>query len=287
MARGCTYKLIISGPKTSRTYELAVGTTIIGRNPDSDLRLVHSLVSRQHARLDCTPMACRITDLGSMNGSYVNGARVPPDTPAQLAHNAVVRIGPFKLTLTVQSCWLADYLPGIYQRDSLQELYHTDFLDRFLALFESILIPIEWNVDNFDLYLDPRTAPADFFPWLASWFDVTFDPTWSESQRRQLLAEAGKIYARRGTARALRQVLGIYTGCEPREIEIDDGQDQAPFSFTVKLPLRESDTDQMFREGLEVLIDAHKPVHTTCELEFAGQGTLKNGRIDQQNPGPL
>ena len=73
--------------------------------------------------------------------------------------------------LTIQSQKLIQYLPGIY---------HTEFMARFLGLFESILTPIEWNVDNFYLFLNPGTAPTGFIPWLAQWFDIVFESVWTE-----------------------------------------------------------------------------------------------------------
>ena len=134
---------------------------------------------------------------------------------------------------------------------------------RFLALFESILAPIEWNVSNFDLYLHAGTAPLSFLPWLASWFGVTFDSTWSEAQRRTLLAEACQIYARRGTRWALARVLEIYAGHAP-EI-VDQAEAQTPFTFTVRLPARRREIN---RELLQRIIDANKPAHTSYTLEF-------------------
>ena len=70
---------------------------------------------------------------------------------------------------------LLSYLPGIY---------HTEFMSHFLAIFEAVLFPVEWQIDNFDLFLDPGTAPRNFLPWLANWFDIVFDSTWSEAQQR-------------------------------------------------------------------------------------------------------
>ncbi len=148
----------------------------------------------------------------------------------------------------------------------LPEIYHTgahSFITRFLALLESILAPIEWNIDNFDLYLDPKTAPAFFLPWLANWFVITFDESWSEHARRQLLLEAQHIYPRRGTAWALRRVLEIYTGVSP-EIN-DQEQSLEPFTFMVRFPLREQ---QVNRAAIERIINANKPAHTTYSLIF-------------------
>jgi phage tail-like protein len=134
---------------------------------------------------------------------------------------------------------------------------------RFLGVFESIATPIEWTADNFDLFLHPGTAPIGFLSWLANWFEMTFDPTWSEAQRRAFLTEAHQIYARRGTRWALSRVLEIYTGQTP-EI-VDQGDDLQPFAFIVRLPLP---ADGLKRELVERIIDANKPAPTTYTLEF-------------------
>lgn len=148
----------------------------------------------------------------------------------------------------------------------LPDIYHTDpdsFLIRFLALLESILAPIEWNIENFDLYLDSKITPMPFLPWLANWFEITFDDNWNETSQRQLLAEAHRIYPRRGTVWALRRILEIYTGVRP---DIDDqSSDLEPFTFTVRFPLREQ---QVNRTALERIINANKPAHTNYNLLF-------------------
>jgi len=156
--------------------------------------------------------------------------------------------------MTVQSQKLIQYLPGIY---------HTEFMARFLGLFESILTPIEWNVDNFDLFLNPGTAPVSFIPWLAQWFDITFESVWTESQRRALLKDAHLIYARRGTRWALSRVIEILTGYKPTIV--DEGDNLPDFTFKVILPLSASHIN---REMIERLVDANKPAHTMYTLEF-------------------
>lgn len=147
------------------------------------------------------------------------------------------------------------YLPDIYY------LNGTDFIARFLALLESVLAPIEWNVDHFYLYLDPKTSPPDFLPWLANWYEIVFDDSWSVASQRTLLQEAHRIYRRRGTTWALRRVLEIYTGVAP---EIDDkNRNLDPFTFTVRIPLSEREVN---RTMLEHIINMSKPAHTTYTL---------------------
>lgn len=149
------------------------------------------------------------------------------------------------------------YLPDIYWDKE------NTFIARFLALLESILSPIEWNIDNFYLYLDPLTAPASFLPWLANWYEITFDASWSETQMRALLQEAHQIYQLRGTAWALSRVLEIYTGVKP---EIDDtNKNLAAYTFSIHIPMREREVN---RAMIEHIIDVNKPAHTTYTLIF-------------------
>ena len=78
-------------------------------------------------------------------------APVEPTPPPPPVIEPVEDDYPMPPGLSMYSRQLLQFLPGIY---------HTDFMSRFLAVFESILMPIEWNIDNFDLYLDPGSAPS-------------------------------------------------------------------------------------------------------------------------------
>jgi len=69
----------------------------IGRAADSDLVLDHIQISRRHARVRWDGRQYLISDLGSTNGTYVNGERIQE---APLTENARVQIGPFHFTFT-------------------------------------------------------------------------------------------------------------------------------------------------------------------------------------------
>lgn len=150
-----------------------------------------------------------------------------------------------------------EYLPDLYRSS------YNSFIARFLALLESIMAPIEWNVDNFDLFLDPKTAPPAFFSWLGNWFNLDFDETWSIESQRQLLIEAHQLYQRRGTAWAMRRVLEIYTN---KKVEIDDqNENLEPFTFFVKIHAVEKNIN---RNAIERLVNRYKPAHTSYSLLF-------------------
>ncbi len=147
----------------------------------------------------------------------------------------------------------------------LPEIYDSDFMHRFLALLESIYGPIEMTVDNFDLFLDSGTAPGDFLPWLANWFDFAFDHTWTDAQKRLFLKDAHLIYARRGTKWSLERMLEIYTGVTP--IIDDAAESHDPHHFTINIPLP---TRELNLSTLERLIDLCKPAHTVFKLRTKG-----------------
>ncbi|HEX5854330.1 MAG TPA: FHA domain-containing protein [Thermoanaerobaculia bacterium] len=63
---------------------------VVGRDLDCDIPLVSRSVSRRHALVEKTPAGWVVRDLGSANGTCVDGARI---TEAPLASGATVRFG--------------------------------------------------------------------------------------------------------------------------------------------------------------------------------------------------
>ncbi|MGV0836742.1 ATP-binding cassette domain-containing protein [Mycolicibacterium thermoresistibile] len=76
--------------RTGDAAEPPPGCVTVGRAPDNDVVIADPLASRRHARLVPSPAGTEIHDVGSVNGTYVNGA--PVDT-AQLHDGDVVTIG--------------------------------------------------------------------------------------------------------------------------------------------------------------------------------------------------
>jgi hypothetical protein len=74
----------------SQAYPLTRATTVIGRADDCDLRLVDPGASRRHAELRRNDDDVTIIDLGSTNGTLVNGERVDR---ADLRHGDRITIG--------------------------------------------------------------------------------------------------------------------------------------------------------------------------------------------------
>jgi ABC-type multidrug transport system ATPase subunit/pSer/pThr/pTyr-binding forkhead associated (FHA) protein len=81
----------------SEEYPLAQARVELGRGEDNDLTLPFPTVSLHHARLVADAAGCRIMDLGSANGTFVNGAEIPVKQEMRLHEGDLVEIGPFKL----------------------------------------------------------------------------------------------------------------------------------------------------------------------------------------------
>jgi S-DNA-T family DNA segregation ATPase FtsK/SpoIIIE len=65
-----------SGPGSGTVLPLKRGSYRIGRSSGTEISLPDAALSREHARLDVTETAVSITDLGSANGTIVDGKRV-------------------------------------------------------------------------------------------------------------------------------------------------------------------------------------------------------------------
>jgi hypothetical protein len=77
-----TARLVVrQGPNPNTEYSLTRSKTIIGRTQDNDIALADSEVSRQHALIIRQEGGFAIEDLGSTNGTFINGLRVTGITP--------------------------------------------------------------------------------------------------------------------------------------------------------------------------------------------------------------
>ena len=73
---------------------------VVGRDAGQcDVALVHSTVSRRHARLSFTADGIHIEDLGSTNGTSVDGKATPPGTRVPLQVGSRLRVGDVELSI--------------------------------------------------------------------------------------------------------------------------------------------------------------------------------------------
>ena len=111
--------------------------------------------------------------------------------------------------------WI-QFLPALYRRDEMSRV----FLERALAAFESVLDEDEALIDAIPRLVDAFATPdlgdhPTWLDWLADWVDAGLSETWNDATRRQAVADAFRMHARRGTIETLRRVVRLYTGATP------------------------------------------------------------------------
>ncbi len=82
--------IMIAGPLLGEIFPIE-GDLLIGRDPEAQLRLAEDeSMSRKHAKVKAVADGALITDLGSANGTYVDGARI---NECLLKEGAKIRVG--------------------------------------------------------------------------------------------------------------------------------------------------------------------------------------------------
>jgi pSer/pThr/pTyr-binding forkhead associated (FHA) protein len=91
---------VVQGKPQGRIITVHRGELVIGRGEECHLRPNSSLVSRQHCLLRVTENAVSLQDMGSANGTLVNGRRVLGKRP--LIHGDKIQIGPLVFQICVE-----------------------------------------------------------------------------------------------------------------------------------------------------------------------------------------
>ena len=93
--------LVLLQAGAAKPFPLVGDEALIGRHPDCHVHLDSNMVSRRHARVFRDGGRSFVEDLGSGNGTFVNGKRV--DRPTPLAGGDRVKIGPVLLRFDDES----------------------------------------------------------------------------------------------------------------------------------------------------------------------------------------
>ena len=129
------YLLVLAGPQFGEIFPLAPGRELLlGRRDDADVAIRDDGVSRRHATIRVEGEGALVADLGSANGLFVDGRRVPE---AHIRDGARLQVGG---QTTLKFIW-ADELDARYQmrlaegalQDALTGLYNRRHLDERLA----------------------------------------------------------------------------------------------------------------------------------------------------------
>jgi len=86
--------VVRKGPQPGERFFLDRARLVIGRDPQSDIFLNDMTVSRAHAVVESDEHGVRVSDAGSLNGTYVNGVVAEE---ASLNDGDVLQIGTFQM----------------------------------------------------------------------------------------------------------------------------------------------------------------------------------------------
>lgn len=99
--------IMFTGNLSRREFPVTKARVVIGRINSCDLRIPLSSVSRKHCELKVVRGSVKVNDLGSSNGTYVNGSRIRGET--SLHPGDRVQVGPIIFTLVI------DGVPAVEQ----------------------------------------------------------------------------------------------------------------------------------------------------------------------------
>jgi hypothetical protein len=92
--------MIMSGNHRGHPIEFSAPRTfVIGRSGSSDVQLYDAKLSRRHCAFKVDTDGVQFKDLGSVNGTFLNGARV---TQGYLSHNDVLRLGDVDMQIGIE-----------------------------------------------------------------------------------------------------------------------------------------------------------------------------------------
>jgi two-component system response regulator AtoC len=159
-----------------------LGEILIGRGEEADLAISERAASRRHATLAITDRQVQITDLGSMNGTLVNGERVEGQR-LLLAGD----------TITIGAAMMILYLPPgtaprrqftdapTLRRRLLEELERAHLFDRTLAVV-ALHLPAAVEREAVGRRVDVTLRPVDAAGWLSGTELVVVLPELDEAE---------------------------------------------------------------------------------------------------------
>jgi pSer/pThr/pTyr-binding forkhead associated (FHA) protein len=94
LPQGSALLVVQRGPGAGNRFLLDQDVVTAGRHPESEIFLDDITVSRRHVEFRRTPDGFTVSDVGSLNGTYVNRDRIDEST---LQNGDEVQIGKFRL----------------------------------------------------------------------------------------------------------------------------------------------------------------------------------------------
>ena len=116
--------VVLEGSGVGEIYKIEKSPVIIGRDTKCDVRIWEEGISRQHAKIEKQHASYMISDLGSTNGTFVNGEQVPQTS---IQEGDKIRIGDVLLRFSFQDAIDVSHQENMREmamRDPLTKIYN-------------------------------------------------------------------------------------------------------------------------------------------------------------------
>ena len=191
-----------------------------------------------------------------------------------------------RITLNVSRTSWVNYLPGVFRNQEGPN--QAPFITNFLFILQQLWAEPEKQILEMHRIFDPLTTEPEFVEWLGGWIGLVMAPEWDDHTRRKWVRAAPRLYARRGTAACLTELIEIFTGLTT-ELEENrwpyeglrvgitgqlglDSVITPPInrchSFIVKLPVAYEELTERQVVRLHQVIQMEKPAHTIYFVQF-------------------
>lgn len=160
---------VLRGENPGALYTLDGPESVIGRNPDLAVAIPDDTLSRRHARIQRLGKAFAINDLGSKNGTFVDGKRVQGTMALEdgcqislgtrtVLHFRLHDAAELEAVRKTQALTVSDPLTGVFNRRHLQERLWSEaaFSRRHKTPLSLILL----DIDHFKLINDQHGHPV-------------------------------------------------------------------------------------------------------------------------------
>lgn len=88
---------VVEGSTPHGVHRVTAAETVIGRGEDADFTLDDTEVSKRHCQVRVDGPTCHLLDLGSLNGTRLNGRETRPGVAQRLRHLDEIQIGGTRL----------------------------------------------------------------------------------------------------------------------------------------------------------------------------------------------
>lgn len=90
---------VIDGDDTTLVHRLTQTETVVGRGDEIHLVIDDEVVSQRHCLIRTDGGVCTVQDLGSLNGTLLNGRKLRPGVSERVRHLDQIQIGETRLFL--------------------------------------------------------------------------------------------------------------------------------------------------------------------------------------------